>query len=154
MSEAATTESQPEAVGFRNQLRARWNALPFRQRAAIAIALELLLAVLLFFVDHSLGYAVVVISALYWIHRLPRLPWQLAGQAVVVLVFLILGPRSLAATLRGRVRASSGSRSATGAGRCRRSSIVLTILYPFYQPNDVHDPGLRRRGRTSRPAST
>ena len=119
-------------MGFRNQKRARWDALPERQRAAISIALELLLAVLLFFIDHSLGYAVVVISALYWIHHLPRLPWQLVGQAVIVVVFLITGPRSLAATF------------AIAFGifwipqRYRRwafptIAIVLTVLYPFYQ---------------------
>ena len=61
----SVTEPRSEAVGFRNQLRARWGALPERQRAAIAIAGEFLLAALLFFIDHSLGYAVVVISALY-----------------------------------------------------------------------------------------
>ena len=130
----AMTESPPETVGLRNKLRARWEALPYRQRAAIAIGLELLLAVLLFFVDHSLGYAVVAIAALYWIHQMPPLPWELAGQAVVVLIFLITGPRSLAATL------------AIAFGifwipkRYRRwafptIAIALTILYPFYQPN-------------------
>ena len=133
MTDGATTHSQPEAVGLRNQLRARWDALPFRERAGVAIGLELLLAVLLFFVDHSLGYAVVAISALYWIHRLPPLPWELAGQAVVVLVFLIFGPRSLAATLAiafaifwipKRFRAWS----------VPAIVIALTILYPFYQP--------------------
>ena len=61
-AQGASIDSAPEVVGFRNQQRARWDALPVRQRAAISIALELLLAVLLFFVDHSLGYAVVVIS--------------------------------------------------------------------------------------------
>ncbi len=132
MTEGATTGSPPEVVGFRNQQRARWDALPDAQRAAISIALELLLAVALFFIDHSLGFAVVVISALYWIHRLPRIPWQLVGQAVIVLAFLITGPRSLAATF------------AIAFGifwipqRYRRwafptIAIVLTVLYPFYQ---------------------
>ena len=132
MTEGATSDSTPEVVGFRNQQRARWAGLPLPQRAAISIGLELLLAFLLFFVDHSLGYAVVAISALYWINRLPPLPWKLAGQAIMVLIFLVLGPRSLAATL------------AIAFGifwipqRYRRwalpaIAIVLTILYPFYQ---------------------
>ena len=139
----APTDSAPEVVGFRNQQRARWDALPVRQRAAISIALELLLAVLLFFVDHSLGYAVVVISALYWIHRLPPIPWKLAGQAVIVLVFLITGPRSLAATL------------AIAFGifwipqRYRRwalPTIALVADDPLsvLPGEDVHDPGVRR----------
>ena len=41
MTEGAITDSPPEVVGFRNQQRARWDALPERQRAAISIALEL-----------------------------------------------------------------------------------------------------------------
>ena len=132
MTEGASIDSAPEVVGFRNQQRARWDALPVRQRAAIAIALELLLAVLLFFVDHSLGYAVVVISALYWIHRLPPIPWELAGQAVIVIVFLITGPRSLAATF------AIAFAIFWIPQRHRRwalptIALVLTILYPFYQ---------------------
>ena len=134
MSDGALTESPPEVVGFRNQMRARWDALPSRQRAAIAIGLELLLAVALFFIDHSLGFAVVVICALYWIYRLPPLPWQLAGQAVIVLVFLITGPRSLAATFA----IAFGifwipKRYRTWA--VPTIALALTILYPFYQPN-------------------
>ena len=130
----AMSESPPETVGLRNKLRARWEALPYRQRAAIAIGLELLLAVLLFFVDHSLGYAVVAIAALYWIHQMPPLPWELAGQAVVVLIFLITGPRSLAATLAiafGIFWIPKPYRR----WAFPTIAIALTILYPFYQPN-------------------
>ena len=134
MSQAVMTEPRPQVVGFRNQMRARWAALPYGQRAAIAIALELLLAGLLFFVDNSLGWATLVICALYWIHQLPRLPWELVGQAVIVVAFLIAGQRSLAITF------------AIAFGvfwipeRYRRwawptIAIVLTVLYPFYQPN-------------------
>jgi branched-chain amino acid transport system permease protein len=89
------SEHAPETIGLRNQVRARWKELPAEQRAGAAVGLELVLAVLLFFVDHSLGYAVVTISALYWIHRLPPLPWKLGTQAVLVLLFLIFGPVSL-----------------------------------------------------------
>jgi branched-chain amino acid transport system permease protein len=133
MSEAQLTDSSPDIVGVRNQLRARWRAMPERQRAGIAIGLELLLACLLFIVDHSLGYAVVAVCAIYWIYRLPPIPWQLAGQAIVVLVFLATTQWAIAATLavafalfwipkRFRVWAIPAI------------AIVLTALYPFYQP--------------------
>jgi branched-chain amino acid transport system permease protein len=128
----SVTEARSETVGFRNQLRASWNALPVRQRAAIAIAGELLLAVLLFFIDHSLGYAVVVISALYWIRRLPRLPWQLAGQAVLVLVFLITGPRSLAAVF-AIAFAVYWIPQRQRIWSVPVIALLLTISYPFYQ---------------------
>ncbi|MGZ4291756.1 MAG: hypothetical protein ACXVQQ_04090, partial [Gaiellaceae bacterium] len=59
-----------------------------------AIGLEVVLAVLLFFIDIALGYAVLTLSALYWIHRLPPLPWKLGAQAVLVILFLVLGPAS------------------------------------------------------------
>ena len=45
-------------------------------------------AIGLFFIDHSLAYAVLLCSALYWIRRLPPIPWKLAAQAVVVVVFV------------------------------------------------------------------
>ena len=40
-AQGASIASAPEVVGFRNQQRARWDALPVRQRAAISIVLEL-----------------------------------------------------------------------------------------------------------------
>jgi branched-chain amino acid transport system permease protein len=131
-SGAGLTDSPPEVIGLRNQLRARWKAMPYRQRAGVAIGLEVLLAVLLYFVDHSLAYAVLTISAIYWTNRLPPLPWKLAGQALIVLVFLVATQWSLAATL------------AIGFGlfwipkRYRVwavpvVAVLLATLYPFYQ---------------------
>ena len=40
-----------EQVGMRNRMRARWKALPERERWGITIGLELLLSSLLWFVD-------------------------------------------------------------------------------------------------------
>ncbi|HVC87389.1 MAG TPA: branched-chain amino acid ABC transporter permease [Gaiellaceae bacterium] len=119
-------------VGIRNELRARWQALAFKERIAIVVGLELVLAALLFFIDHSLGFAVVTVAALYWINRLPPLPWKLAGQALLVAVFLVAGPRSLAVVLAvafatfwipKQYRVWAGPAVA----------IVLAVLYPFYQ---------------------
>ena len=132
MSEHGMTDAPPDVVGLRNQMRARWAALPYRQRAGATIAGELALAILLFFVDHSLGFAVLTVSALYWIHQLPRLPWRLVGQAVMVLVFLVAGPRSLAVTL------AIGFAIFWIPPRYRLwalpvVALSLVTLYPFYQ---------------------
>jgi branched-chain amino acid transport system permease protein len=86
----------PEEIGFRNRLRARWRALPEEQRAAATVGVQLGLAILLWFVDHALGYAVLTIAALLWLRKLPRLPWGLALEAAIVIVFAAAGPRSLA----------------------------------------------------------
>jgi branched-chain amino acid transport system permease protein len=72
-----------EEIGLRNQLRARWRSLPQQQRWGIKIALQFLLAVLLFLLDHALGYAVLVIAALLWLRKLPDLP-RLAVEVALV----------------------------------------------------------------------
>ena len=123
---------EADQVGMRNQFRARWKALSFEQRAGVAVSLELLLAILLFFVDHSLGYAVVAISALYWIHRLPPLPWKLAAQGVIVVVFLATGVTSLAALL-AIAFAVFWIPQKQRVWALPVIAIVLTVLYPFYQ---------------------
>ena len=94
-----TRGEAPEQVGFRNKLRARWRALPIEQRWGATIALQLALALGLWFLDRSLGYAALVVEVLLWLRKLPRLPWQLALQAVLVIVFAAVGPRSLAVLL-------------------------------------------------------
>ncbi len=128
-----TLADPPEVVGIRNVLRARWKALPFWYRVAISIGFELLLAILLFLLDHSLGYAFATVAALYWVRRLPRFPWRLAGQLVIISIFLLTGVTSLAAALaiafavfwvpeRYRTRVLPVV------------AVALAVLYPFYQP--------------------
>jgi branched-chain amino acid transport system permease protein len=120
-------------VGLRNQLRARWKELPFEQRAGIAIGVEVALAILLFFVDHALGYLVATAAALYWIHRLPPLPWKLAGQAIVVVIFFVTGVSSLAFALLIAFAVFWIPRRYR-AWALPVIAIALTVLYPFYQP--------------------
>jgi len=120
------------ALGFRRSLRARWNALPERTRIAIAIGAEIVLSVLLFFVDHSLGFAAITITAIYWTYRLPLLPWRLVAQLGLVAVYLVLGPRSFAAVL------AIGYALTWVPERHKRwvypvAALALTALYPFYQ---------------------
>jgi branched-chain amino acid transport system permease protein len=138
MTAPAETQHPPQGsahldeVGFRNQMRARWRALPERQRIAIAVGLELLLAILLFFVDHSLGYGTATVAAIYWIYRLPPLPWRLAGQAALVVCYLATGVWSLAIGL-------AIGFAAFWAPPRRRSwtmpaiALALAVFYPFYQ---------------------
>ena len=121
----------PEVVGIRNVLRARWRALPFWYRVAVPIGLEILAAIGLFFVDHSLGYAVAAVAAIYWAHRLPRLPWRLAGQLVIISIFLFTGVTSLAAALAIAFAVFwVPPRYRTWA--LPLVAVALAVLYPFY----------------------
>jgi branched-chain amino acid transport system permease protein len=121
-----------DVVGFRNQMRARWHALPERTRIVIAIGVEIVLAILLFFVDHALGVAVGVIAALYWTFRLPPLPWRLAAEVVLAGLFLVFGPRSFGILL------AVGLALFWIPERHRRwvlplAAVVATVMYPFYE---------------------
>ena len=73
-----------EEIGLRNQLRARWRALPQNERWGATVVLQVLLAVMLFFVDHALGYATLVIAALLWLRKLSPLPRLVVEGALVV----------------------------------------------------------------------
>ena len=64
----------PEQVGFRNKLRARWRALPIEQRWGATIALQLALALGLWFLDRSLGYAALVVEVLLWLRSSRAFP--------------------------------------------------------------------------------
>jgi branched-chain amino acid transport system permease protein len=124
--------SPRDVVGLRNRVRATWKAQPYRTRAGISIGAEIALAILFYFVDHSLAVAVLALAALYWIHRLPALPWKLGAQVVLVALFLIFGPRSFAIIL------AIGFALFWIPERQRRwamplAALVLAVLYPFYE---------------------
>ena len=63
-----------EHVGFRNQMRARWRALPEQQRLVITIVVEVLVSVLFWLVDPGLGYAVALIFIALWLRRMQPAP--------------------------------------------------------------------------------
>jgi branched-chain amino acid transport system permease protein len=122
----------PAQVGFRNVLRARWRSQPAGQRAAISIGAAIAIALLFYFsLDHALGFAALTITAVYWLRRLPFYP-RVAGEVALVAVFLIFGPRSLAAML-----AIAFAVSALPARHRRWALPVVAlgaaILYPFYE---------------------
>jgi branched-chain amino acid transport system permease protein len=109
----------------------RYKQLPRRDRWVIAGAVELLLAVALFFVDHSLGYLVLTVAALYWVTKLPPLPWKLAAQLVMISIFLLTGVWTLSAAL------AIGFAVFWVPHRYRNwvlpvVAITLAVLYPFY----------------------
>ena len=111
----------------------RYKKLPQRTRWLLAGAIELLLAVGFFFVDHALGYLVLTGAALYWTTKLPRLPWKLAAQLVIISIFLIAGVNSLAAVLAIAFAVFwIPPRYRTWA--LPVVAITLAALYPFYQP--------------------
>ena len=125
-------------------MRARWQALPERQRARSRSVVELLLAILLLFVDHSLGYAVVVICALYWMRRAPAASVAARRAAVVVLVFCGSRPGdSLAVTL---AIAFAIFWIPKRYRRWAMPTIALVLDGPLsvLPAEHVHDPGLRR----------
>jgi branched-chain amino acid transport system permease protein len=109
----------------------RYKTLPQRTRWIIAGAVELLLAILFFLLDHSLGYLVLTAAALYWMTKLPPLPWKLAAQLVMIAIFLLAGVTSLAAAL------AIGFAVFWVPQRYRAwtlplVAIALAVLYPFY----------------------
>jgi len=121
-----------EQIGFRNQMRARWKALPVLTRALIAIGLEAALAILCYFtLDHALGFAVATIAVIYWLRRLPFYP-RIAGEAALVALFLIFGPRSFAAML-ATVFAVLLIPPRYRTWALPAVALVVAILYPFYQ---------------------
>jgi branched-chain amino acid transport system permease protein len=124
-------ESPPEAIGLQNQLRARWKALPYAQRAGVVIAAQVVLAIALYTVDHALGYAVLTLSAVYWIARLPPIPYKLAAQLVLVLLFLVVGPASLGVLL-GVVFATTWISDRYRSWAIPLIALTATVLYPFY----------------------
>jgi len=125
-------ESPAEIIGLRNRLRAQWRAQSMETRIGASLGATIALAILLFFVDHALCVAVLTISALYWMRRLPPLPWRIAAQAVLVALFLIFGPRSFAAVLAiGFALFWVPERRRTWV--MPLTALVLAALYPFYQ---------------------
>jgi branched-chain amino acid transport system permease protein len=122
----------PEQIGLRNQLRARWLALPETHRAAITLGLVVVFSIVIFFVDHSLAYGALTVAALYWLRRLPPLPWKLAAQAALVAIYLATGVWTLAIAIAiGFATFWIPARQRTWA--MPALAVALAVLYPFYQ---------------------
>ncbi len=92
-------ESPDDQVGFRNKLRARWRALPAQQQLGATIAVQLAIAFALWGLARSLTVAALFIFALLWLRKVPPIPWRLVIEVLLIIVFAIFGPRSLAIIL-------------------------------------------------------
>ncbi len=126
----------PEQVGFRNQARARWRSLPQLERDLIALGLEVLVAIVFYTLDSSLGIGFALVVALLWQRRLDPVPWRLVAQAGILAVCIALAAA-------GNTRWSLPIAIAFALAffwvplRYRRWSlpatvILATIMYPFY----------------------
>jgi len=118
-----------QEVGLRNQLRSRWRALPVERRYVATVALQLALAVGLWFLDHALGYAALVVAALLWLRKLPPAP-RVAIQAALVAAFAY--PEPSLAVLLAIVFALLWV-----PGRHRRwllpaAALAAAVFYPFF----------------------
>jgi branched-chain amino acid transport system permease protein len=113
----------------RNWVRGR----PTPQRVAITVAFQLVIAAFFSVLDRSLGYAVLTIAAIWWLQQVPRIPWKLVGEAVLVVIYLAAGVRSLAIAL------AIGFAAFWIPARHRRWALptlglALAVLYPFFAP--------------------
>src|SRR5215467_791336 len=106
--------------------------MPKEQRWAATVGIQLAIAILLFFVDHALGYAALTISAIWWARRVPPLPWRLVIEVGIVLVFAIAGPRSLA-VLFAIVFALAWAPEEWRGWLYPVAFTLTAIFYPFFQ---------------------
>jgi len=118
-------------IGLRNQLRARWRALPVEQRSAISVAVQLAISWALWPLAHSLTYAALLLFSVRWLRRLPPLPWRLALQAAIVVLFAIFGPRSLAIAL-AIAFALLWAPERYQPWLLPLAALLVAVFYPFY----------------------
>jgi branched-chain amino acid transport system permease protein len=130
-----TLRRPAEQVGYRNQVRAWWGSLPYWGRVAITVALQLALFVLLYSVDHALGFAVLIISAIYWLNRVPRPERYFAQGGFLVLLVILAAAWNTPWSLVILLFVGAGL---TWIPHARRDwaipavLLVLAVLYPFY----------------------
>jgi branched-chain amino acid transport system permease protein len=126
---------QAEEIGLRNQLRAKWRGQPQQNRFFISASIIALAAIGLYFIDHSLCYAVAIIGTIYWVRRLP-VRYRYASQVGLIALLAILAgtwttPWSLVLLLAVAVAIAAIPERYRGWG-VPASVLLLAILYPFY----------------------
>ncbi len=77
-----------------------WRALKPGQRQVGSLGSLVLLGALLFFVDHSLGYAVLTIAAIQWLMKLPLYP-RIGIEIALVVIFLVSNAPAFGVILAG-----------------------------------------------------
>src|SRR5581483_8225748 len=128
-------ESPTEQIGYRNKTRAWWRGLTFEQRLVSSLGGALVLTILLWLLDHALGYASLIITTIYWLRRTParyKLPAEIAF--VVLLAILAITwttPWSLVLLIAvgGAITWIPDGRKEWGVPA---ALLALAVLYPFY----------------------
>jgi branched-chain amino acid transport system permease protein len=133
MSEAAPGLEQ---VGLRNQLRARWRQLTEVQRILTVAGVEVLAAILFFFVDHALASAILLLGGLFASRRLELMPWRVIAQGGLIVFLAILAAAGSTPWSLVLMLAVVCATLSIPAGRRRWAlpviALVATVLYPFY----------------------
>ena len=124
-------EAPGEAVGYRNQLRAWWRSLPTTQRWIITIVLQVGFSLALWGLSLALTYAALFVFAILWLRKVPPLPWRLAMEALLIIVFAVFGPRSLAIVL-AIVFALLWTPERWHRWLLPAAALVTAVMYPFF----------------------
>ena len=66
-----------------------WKELPESRRRQATLAVELLVVMGAWLLDHSLAVGLGVLFAVFWLRKMPPFPWRLGGQIALVAAFLI-----------------------------------------------------------------
>jgi branched-chain amino acid transport system permease protein len=114
----------------------RYRQLPRETRSLIGNGVLGALTILLFFVDHSLAYALALGIAVFHIRKLPPWPQRVAAWAAIVVLLAILAavtttPWSLVLLLAGAFAAASIPSSRRSWG-LPLAAILAAVMYPFY----------------------
>jgi branched-chain amino acid transport system permease protein len=118
-----------EEIGLRNQLRARWRGQPQERRWAVTVTLQVLLAILFFFMDHALGYATLVIAALLWLRKLSDLQRLVVE---LVLVAALAYPQPSLAIALAIVFAVFWMPSSYRRWLLPFAALLTAVAYPFF----------------------
>jgi branched-chain amino acid transport system permease protein len=132
----AETASAAGAVGFRNRLQDQWRALPANTRHAIVVGVQALVAILLGLLDSALGVGVALAAAIYWLPRVPRVPWRLVIEGAVVLVFAVIaaaGNTRWSLPILLAIAFAAGWIPERYRGKVLGGGVLVAIaLYPFF----------------------
>ena len=124
-----------DQVGVWNQLKARWRSIPQMNRWVIAGAIQLVVAFGLWFIDHPLAIAFLIVFRVAWLRKLSpnaRLAWQV-GIVVPLAIIAATGNTRWSAPIAFAI-----AFALTWIPQERRwllptAGLLAAILYPFFQ---------------------
>jgi branched-chain amino acid transport system permease protein len=110
--------------------------LPEERRRTITIAAQVVATILLWLIDHSLGYGAAVVFAFTWMPKVAALPWRLAIQLAMVVAFAIAAAVS-STKISIAILLAVASSIYWIPERYRRwalplIALLIAVLYPFY----------------------